>query len=148
MGEGLVVEWPGGRRLLEALVFWSRGIRSHLGAIRKGGLENPAVSKKGAGEQGVLCSVALEKQPFSTEGLASGGCGGRVRGHTGPGISGWLPLSGMGFGVEARAGVYKCNPIQTSPNPKARPKPGRNRRPFPPPESPRSPLRHKRPPAL
>ena len=144
MGEGLVVEWPGGRRLLEALVFWSRGIRSHLGAIRKGGLENPAVSEKrgwrtrrslqrGAGEAAVFHRGA-GKRKVRGEGAGAYGTGDlRVYASVGD-----------GFGVEARAGVHKCNPIQTSPNPKARPKPGRNRRPAPP----RSPLRHKRPPAL
>ena len=112
MGEGVVVEWPGGRRLLEALVFWRHGIRSHLGAIRKGGLENPAVSKKGAGEQGVLCSVALQKQPFFTEGLARGGCGGEGAGAYGTGDL--RVVASVGDGVRSGG---KGGGVQVQPNP-------------------------------
>ena len=91
--------------------------------------------KKGAGEQGVLCGVALEKQPFSSEGLASGRCGGRVRGHTGPGISGCMPLSGMGSEWRQGRGCTSA----TRSRPVLTPKQGRSRvviGGLPPPEAP------------
>ena len=133
----MVVEWPGGRRLLEALVFWSRGIRSHLGAIRKGGLENPAVSEKrgwrtrrslrrGAGETAVFHRGAGKRR------VLGGGCGGiRDRGSPGGCLC-------RGWGSEWRQG--RGGTSATRSRPVLTPKRGRNRVVIgglcPPPEAP------------